>query len=388
MKKPRAPAIVFGGGINGLGIARNLGREGVEVDCVVDGVDAVVFSKYCRKHFLIPRFREREDSVRLFLKEFSKRVGTRVVVFATDDISTLLLSKLQSDIKDDYYFLLPSLKVAEKLIIKRKFYESLAQSTIPHPRVSVPSANDDLTKASKELNYPIFIKPSISPSFYKVFRTKGFVANSASELIKYYDLASKHGIEVIFQEIVPGSDRRTFGVSGFFNRKSKPVALFAYHRLRAWPNMFGTSSLVESVPISEYSYLKETITRYLESISYFGVMESEFKQDPRDGKFKLLEVNARSWWQNSLPTKCGLNIILTAYLDATGEQIEYSEKYATGVRWINVPNDIRSSIFSGEIASRDWICSLKKVRDFAFFDVYDPLPLAANLLLEAKELLG
>jgi len=277
--------------------------------------------------------------------------------------------------------------VAEKLVVKRKFYESLEENKVPHPRVVIPSNNDDLEKISKNLEYPIFVKPSISPRFYKVFRRKGFVANSANELVRYHGLAIKHKIDVVFQEIIPGPDNLTYGISGSFNRQSRPLALFAYHRLRAWPNMFGTSSLIESVPISEHPDLKEIVINYLAGISYYGVMEAEFKLDPRDGNFKLLEINARSWWQNSLPTKCGLNIILKAYLDAIGEKVEYSEKYATGVKWISFLNDIRSSIVSKEIASKDWTRSLRNVKDWAFFDIHDPAPLAVNLVKEAKELL-
>jgi len=39
MKRQKIPAIVFGGGIDGLGVARNLGREGIDVYSVVDCID-------------------------------------------------------------------------------------------------------------------------------------------------------------------------------------------------------------------------------------------------------------------------------------------------------------------------------------------------------------
>ena len=115
-------------------------------------------------------------------------------------------------------------------------------------------------------------------------------------------------------------------------------------------------------------------------------MESEFKLDPRDNEFKLIEINARSWWQNYLPTKCGLNIILKAYLDAIGEEVEYSEEYITGIKWINFFNDIRSSISSLDILRKDWINSYKNVRDWALFDIHDPLPSAVGILKETRKL--
>ena len=384
--KFRFPAIVFGGGITGLGIVGNLGRVGVDVYCVVGGVDAVVFSKYCRKHFLIPNFVKRKDLIKSFLNQFSKKHTTPAVVFPTDDLGTLVLSDLQDELKHDYYFIVPERGVAEKLVLKTNFYESLDKNKIPHPRVIIPTCLDDLKAASKELEYPIFVRPSISQYFSELFRKKGFVANSEAELCKYYRLFSKQNIEILFQEIIPGSDKYIFGIAGAFNKKSKPMALFAYHRLRGWPLMFGNNSLIESVAISRLPDLKEIVTEYLENIGYYGIMEAEFKQDPRNGKFKFLEINARSWWQNSFPTKCGLNIILKAYLDAIGEKVEYSEKYALNVKWIDFLSDIRSSIMSKEIVKNSWARSLRGIRDWANLDINDPFPYAARLLCEIRKL--
>lgn len=43
MTRYRNPAIVFGGGVNGLDLVRNLGRNGVDVYCVVDKTDIAFF---------------------------------------------------------------------------------------------------------------------------------------------------------------------------------------------------------------------------------------------------------------------------------------------------------------------------------------------------------
>ncbi len=378
------PAIVFGGGINGLGITRNLGRAGVDVYCVVDGADPVVFSRHCRKHFLIPNLTQRKNQIESLLKELSKKITSRPVIFATDDIGTLILSDLKSEMKDDYYFVMPDRKVAEKLVMKAKFYESLNQNDVPHPKVFVPKGIGELKILSKDLEYPIFIRPSVSQNFSTLFRKKGFVANSDRELLKYFTIASEHKIDVMLQEIIPGPDINIYGISGLFDRQSKPLAFFAYQRLKAWRPVFGNNSLIESVSLVKLSPLKETISRYLENLGYYGIMEAEFKLDPRDNRFKLLEINARSWWQNSFPTKCGLNIIFKAYIEAIGEQTEYSEAYSCGLRWINLLHYIGSSVLDKEIAKTEWIKSFKRIRDFAYFDVSDPLPYVPAMLLEGS----
>jgi len=379
------PAIILGGGINGLGLVRNLGKSGVPVFCVCRTVDPVFFSKYCLKRFLIQSFEE--DPLRRFLREFSRKETVRPVVFSTDDIGTLALSRLQSDIRDDFELIVPRKEVAERIIIKRKFYEFLAVNDIPHPQVVMPSNFEDLKRVKKELGYPVFVRPSLSPIFNRLFHKKGFLAYSESELIRFFDLTRKQNIDVIFQEIIQGSDNRIYGISGYFDKRSKPMALFAYHRLRGWPPVFGNNSLIESVALPTIQSAKETATKCLSRLGYHGVMEAEFKLDPRDNRFKMLEINARSWWQNSFPTKCGLNIIFKAYLDAIGEHGEYGESYLIGLKWINILNDLPSSILTSEMATKTWVHSLRMIRDEAFFDPRDPIPPMTTLMCQISKLL-
>ena len=135
----KEPAIVFGSGITGLGVSRNLGKEGVDVYCVSDRIDGASFSRYCRKKIILPHFRERKGLVKAFLTSFSKEVSTRGVVFSTDDLVTLLLSELKSEMKDDFYFLVPEKEIVERLVNKRKFHQSLENSHIPHPKTVLPA---------------------------------------------------------------------------------------------------------------------------------------------------------------------------------------------------------------------------------------------------------
>jgi D-aspartate ligase len=377
--RSEAPALVVGGGINGLGIVRNLGREGVQVYCLVDGPDPVAYSKYCQKCFVIPYFSERIDILASFLSGFRRELKEQAVVFPTDDMSVLALSDLQYRMKDQFAFIVPSGEVAEKLVLKSKFYESLLECKVPHPRIATVGDAREARNAARDFGYPLYIRPSLSPHFSRVFGQKGFVAHSEDQLVHYYRLVSARNIEVILQEIVPGPDTNMYGISGFFDSNHRPAALFGYHRLRGWPRGFGNSSLMESVPLSRLEIPRKTLVEYLAKLGYYGIMDAEFKLDARDGSYKLLEINARSWWQNSFPAKCGLNIVLRSYLDAIGEKTVSDEGYEGGVKWINVVDDIRSAIVGRDVMSQAWIRSFYGVKDYAFFDAADKRPLASHL---------
>ncbi len=309
------------------------------------------------------------------------------MLFSTTDLFSLHLSSLKEELEGNYHVLLPNAEVVQKLVNKKKFYQSLSSYRIPYPVTYFPNSIDDVKEISKKIKFPIFIRPAISQIFVKAFHKKGFLANSAKELINYYRLSSKFEIDTIFQEVVSGPAKNLYGIAGYFDRKSLPKVFFVYQRLRGWPLMFGTNSLIVSIPTSDVQPIKETAKNYLHQLRYHGLMEAEFKRDPQDGIFKLLEINARSWWQNSFPTKCGINIVFISYLDAIGKEIEYTEDYEAGIKWMHFLNDLRSSIKTKNITMKDWISSLRNIKDWAYFSADDPIPWMINPLFEFYSLL-
>ena len=387
MTKYRNPAIVFGGGINGLGVIRNLGRNRVDVYCVVDRKDEVIYSRFCKKYYIIPNIQESKSILRRFLVD--KKLNNCAVLFPTSDLYSLHLSELKEELEGKYYLPLTSHEVVRTLVDKKEFYQSLSECGVPHPITYFPESSEDVRRISNEIKYPVFIKPSMSQQFSRKFRRKGFVANSADELMRYYLLALNHKIGVIFQEIIPGlAAKNVYGIEGYFDKNYAPKAFFAYCRLRGWPPVFGNTCLRESVSISDVIAPYIITKNYLQHLKYHGLMEAEWKRDPRNGVFKLLEINARQSMQNTLPTRCGINLILTAYLDAIGKEIEYTEDYEVGIKWVFFFNDLRSSIkTSKNMTIKEWVSSLHGIKEWAYFSADDPMPWMVSPLFNFFSLL-
>jgi len=394
MRKFRNPAILLGGGsITGLGVIRNLGKNGVDVYYVSEQKDETIFSKYCKKYFIIPNIEHDIEVLRSFLARLEKEIHSCALIFPGSDLFCLNLSYLKDkkEMGNSYYAIVPSKEIVEILVNKKKFYQSLDKHKILHPLIHSIESFVDLKKISKEVNYPVYLRPSVSPIFREKFLKKGFVARSEEELMKYYMLASKYNIDVMIQEIIPGPAENLFGINCYFDKDSNPRGFFAYQRLREWPHRFGNSSLMESISISDVSSIRETTANYLHSLRYHGIMDAEFKKDPRDGNFKFLEVNARSWWQNSFPTKCGINLVFMAYLDAIGYKIGYVENYEVGVKWICFFDDLRSSIKmfkDGDMTVWKWLSSLRRINDWASFSMDDRLPWIASQLFLLSSILS
>jgi predicted ATP-grasp superfamily ATP-dependent carboligase len=99
-----------------------------------------------------------------------------------------------------------------------------------------------------------------------------------------------------------------------------------------YPPRFGNSSYMVTVPATEARQAVDSITRLLGALNYRGVFSAEFKQDPRDNLFKLLEVNARPWWFVEFAASCGVNVVEMAYRDALGLPVADAFDYEVGKR--------------------------------------------------------
>jgi D-aspartate ligase len=376
LKKFETPAIVFGGGINGLGVVRNLGRNGVTVYCVAGGRKSVKYSRFCKKYYAVPNIQENTFILKKFLAEHEELNGS--VLLPAGDLYSLRLSELKEAVGNLYRVPVSSSEVISTLVDKKKFYKSLSKFGVSHPVTNFPDSLNDVKFMSNKLKYPIFVKPCNSQYFWSKFQVKGFVANSASDLMKYYLLAIKQKADVLFQEIIPGFDaEKVYGISGYFDHNLNPRVVFAHRRLRGWPPMYGSTCLRESISIEDVIIPYEATIDYLKKLRYQGLMEAEWKKDPRDSVFKLMEINPRQSMQSSLAAKCGANIILAAYLDAIGEKIPYCNIYDIGVKWVSLLDDIASSRKT-HVPIKKWITSQKNVKEWSYFACDDLMPWIIN----------
>lgn len=378
---PENLAIVLGGSsVTSLGICRTLGENGVSVFCVDDRKNETAFSRFCAEFFAIPGIEGNSQVLKSFLAELDRMIETPVVVFPSSDLFCLNFVRVLGDISSKFVFL-SNRRSVETLINKEKFYLSLTDGGLPHPETYFP-LKEDHAEIERRIDYPVLVKPAVSQTFSRVFIVKCFVAKDRIELEKYIRLASEHRISVMVQQIIPGPPTNVYGIAGYVDRNNEPKGVFAYRRIRDWPHGCGCNSLIESIPVSAVESIKEITLDYLKSLRYTGLFEAEFKKDERDGDFKLIEINSRSWWQNRFATICGSNLVLMAYLDAMGERISYKETYCTGVRWIYTLNDFQSAVAlfqSGKLRFLEWLSSYKSLRDYAYFAANDPLPCISNL---------
>ena len=329
------PALIVGDDqVNVLGLARNLGRDGVRVHRLGASDAAVLRSRYIRSLSLVKGIDDSPDEEFVAaLEQAARGAGGKPVLFPASDLHVIRVARNAAALAASFHLHAASLPATETLVNKRRFYESLAEMGVAHPATRFPRTRGEFEAAAAAIGYPVLIKPEISPLFARMFQKKGFVARDREELSRHLEALERSGLDMMAQEIIPGGADCMHGCAGL--RTADRILVFCYRRVREFPEGFGCGSLLESVP----AFVGQTrLVDYLGRIGYTGIFDAEFKRDPRDGAYKMIEINARSWWQNTHPSVSGLNIVKAAYDCAAGRPVP-SGGYQVGTKWVHLYND-------------------------------------------------
>jgi len=229
---------------------------------------------------------------------------------------------------------------------------------------------------------PFAIKPAIKEHFIYATKAKAWRANNHTELRELFQKAVElvGPGEVMVQELIPGGGSQQYSYCAFFRQK-QAVGSVVVRRRRQHPLEFGrASTYVETVDIPQLEELSE---RFLRAIDYYGLVEVEYKLDPRDGRYKLLDVNARTWGYHSVGRSAGVDFSYMLYADQVGLPVSTCKGQA-GVGWVRMTTDIPAAcvaLLARDIDFRSYVRSLRKCNVEAVFSFTDPMPGVAELLL-------
>jgi D-aspartate ligase len=382
---PPAPhaigAVVIGGDYQGLGIVRSLGRRGVPV-CVVDDEYSISrYSRYCDSFVRVAELHDHRQSVNGLL-EIGKRLGMNGwVLYPTREELVAAFSHHRSELSEVFRVPTADWESVKWAWDKRNTYRLAKQLDIPTPATYYPENIAQLADLN-EVPPPFVIKPAIKEHFFYAAKAKAWRANSHSELRDLFPKASKMAGsgEIMVQELIPGGGSQQFSYCAFF-RNEEPVGKMVARRVRQHPPLFGkASTYVETVDLPALEELSE---RFLRAIGYYGLVEMEYKLDPRDSRYKLLDVNARTWGYHSVGAHAGVDFSYMLYCDQVGLPVA-ARKGQPGSAWVRTTTDIPAAmavIFSGETGWRSYFRSLAKCNVEAVFSASDPLPGVAELAL-------
>ncbi|MGH7799961.1 MAG: hypothetical protein ACREOW_04935 [Thermodesulfobacteriota bacterium] len=370
-------AIVIGCHVNGLGVIRSLGLKQLQIIAMFYNqlIDFAHTSKYVHERVKIPHPRKEEkEFIGLLIQNSSK--WKDALIIETNDDALIAISKNKDILENHYKILTPEWNILRKLIDKSETYRLAEECNVPHPKTFLPKTADDLHKIKNEIPYPCILKPVLGHVFFSEFNSKNLKVSNFSELLSKFEFCLKSGHEVMVQEIIPGPDSNIYQCAMYISSNGNIRAAFHTRKIRQNPPQFGVARVAlgqEVIP-----QIKEFTERMLKEIDFRGMVHSEFKKDPRDNVFKLMEINGRLPRSNWLATHCGVNLPWIAYMDVTEKKQIKVEAYKKDVYWIELSKDLSMSIFrhhEENLGLKDYLEPyLSKNKSFADISREDLMP--------------
>lgn len=380
MKSEQVGAIVIGGEHPGLGIARSLGRRGIPIIVIDDQHSVSQFSKYVTRVVRVKDLRDEEKTVESVM-QVGQQYGLKGwVLYPTRDETVAAFSRHRDRLAEFFRVTTGCWDTVRWAWDKKNTYDRALELGIPVPHTYNPRTEAELAELYSHL--PLAIKPAVKENFFYATGAKAWRAETPDQLNDLYRKAIRQvrAEEILIQEIIPGDGQQQYSYCAFF-RDGKAHSTLVARRMRQHPREFGrAATYVETIDLPEIEELSE---RFLRAIDYYGLVEVEFKQDPRDGQYKLLDVNARTWGFHSIGGPAGVDFPYLLYADQVGKTVEHARGRA-GVGWLRLVTDLptaASYLWDGELDLRSYWRSLVRTRSESVFCLRDPMPSLAEVLM-------
>jgi predicted ATP-grasp superfamily ATP-dependent carboligase len=315
--------VVDVGWVNGLAAIRSLGRAGIPVLALDHRASPLGFRSRYATAVRVPDPAIDEDG----FVEAVAATGAPGVVLPTHDPPLNALAR-NRDRLDGFRFPFPAWEKLEAIQDKRHQLEVAAGAGVDVPETRYPSTAAEAVKAAEEIGFPVLVKPQHPDGFKRATGKQAIRAESAAEVESAFAEAEQFGPMV--QELVPGGDEELYSLGSYLGADGEPLGLFSGRKLRQVPPQVGTCRVGEAVWVQE---VVDSGLRFLAALEFHGLSQVEFKRDPRDGRFKLMEINPRLWQWHALAAACGVDLPLIAYRDLTGERVEPASANGSGRRW-------------------------------------------------------
>ena len=240
-----------------------------------------------------------------------KHQGTPLLLVPCGDNYIKLLVRNQNSLRGLYVFECIDEALLMRLSLKESFYQVCREHGFSFPKTDVCNAYDYKSK-KLDFDFPVIIKPSNSVAYWNCsfpHKKKVFIAENKKEFDDILDAVygSSYQDHLILQEYIPGDDSQMRVMNCFCGRDKKVKLISLGHALLEEHSPEGIGSYAAIINTVDKK-LSEQIKNFLEDVGYIGFANFDMKLDPRDGKYKLFEMNLRQGRSSYYVTAGGFNL--------------------------------------------------------------------------------
>ncbi len=367
------PAIVVGGSVNALSIARSLGRRGVPV-YVLNAPDAYVCSsRYARRIHVSPNG-DAAAAWDAYLTGPQSDPLRGAVLLAAGDEGIDLLMRRREALAGKFRLDLSNPTAQRSMLNKLSTYQAATAAGVPTPKYWVVTSREQVDRLRPELVYPLIVKPQLQHLFEKRFGTKFITVDRFEELGAALDTVAVARLEVLLTEKIVGPDDRLASYYTYLDERGTALFNFTKRILRRFPVNMGSGCyhITHRDP-----QLRTLALRLFHQVGLRGLANAEFKRDDRDGQWKLIECNARFTAANGLLMDAGLDLPWFVYARLVGLEPPSLDHYRGGMRLWYPIEDFKAFLElrrRGELTWWRWVVSVLHRQTLPYFRFSDPWP--------------
>ena len=260
----------------------------------------------------------------------------KILLISSNETYAEFISKNADKLHSDFIHNYPNIDIINSLIMKETFYKTYENSVLDFPKTIYYNCSNP-TQILDNFTYPVIIKPSNVIEYNHISfegKNKIYKVDNFDKLTNIVNKITENGYSdtLILQEFIPGDDSYLFdGV--VYCGKDKKVKLISFAQIGLQEHsktMVGNAAVLIN-GFNQYGDSSEMINKiktFMEDIGYQGFAEFDMKYDYRDGKYKVLEINARQGRSSYYITPLGYNLV-KVFVDDLIEKKEMDFKVLT-----------------------------------------------------------
>lgn len=357
----------------GLGAIRSLGRLGVPVY----GVHEDPLAPAARSRYLHGRWIWRlptADAGRIHagLMALAERIGRPAVLIPTDDAGAIFLAEHGADLRRHFLFPDPPSDLPRRLAGKYTMYQLCRELGVPCAAAALPDTLGDAQRFAAQVGFPLVAKlatPWQSSSAQGLRSTS--IIRRGDDLTRLWGACTESGGgALMLQEYVKGWD---YFVHGYCDGHSSCQPAFVGSKERSYPAHAGLTSLGRWVDNPE---LHQQTTELIARLGFRGIVDLDYRFDPRTGTYTLLDFNPRLGAQFRLfCDSAGVDVVVAAHLDLTGRAIPRGSPALGRSFLVENYDPIAALNYRHDgLGLRSWMASLRNADELAWFARDDLAP--------------
>lgn len=370
MNKQDFIPVILGTDNNAYGMARSFHMEyGINSYCVGKGK---LFMTNYSKITTIEVVENLDDPV-VFPKvmiEIAKKLrkeANKLILIASSDGYAELVIRNKKELAQYYELPFVDPELIDSLLYKDQFYQLCEKHGLDYPATAFVTKENYKTFRSP-FSFPIVLKPADSIAYLEAEfpgKKKAFIFNKEEELqdVLQKIYSSSYKGTMIVQDFIPGDDSnmRVLNTYSDQNGKLRLMCLGRPLLEDCTPSLIGNYVAI----VNEYNdHIYKQFHHFLEAIGYKGMANFDMKYDPRDGKYKVFEINLRQGRSSFFVTASGFNLG-----KVIAEDLVYGKEsipvYGNAEHlWLGVPKNVALKYIEDQ-ASKNYVEKLIKEKKYS-----------------------